>query len=482
MRSNMQAAACFGVRGGLGRILFVLLAAILIHPSALEAQVQPVEPYYAVVTRDDVPMRCKDGAPYYPVRMLERGQVVRVDGESPWWVRVHYLPGMHAFVKADEVRVDDSARELVLTRPSRLMASNVAGGERGNWWYLLDEELPAGTRLPIARTLRTADDRVFGYLVPAPGDARGYIRQEVIRHATSEEVERYRAALAGEGTPDPETPDPDREAEQEAERRAERERERQREEEEAARREAEREREAQREQRAGEKPDDPEVPDPTGTEAERETPAAEEITMRPAEPDDVRRDAEGLPVASVETLSELFEESMRAPIREVELDEVIGEFRRKIDVLREPGATDADRRLAQMLRARLDALTLRQELQESIFATEQSTRRLDERTEHVARVVREAERQQAYAIVGRLVPSTVYDGSRLPLMYRIQSVDTGFSRTIGYITPTAELELDGKLGRVVGVVGHARYDGALRVNVVTPRRVDVLEAAAAGAP
>ena len=46
-----------------------------------------------------------------------------------------------------------------------------------------------------------------------------------------------------------------------------------------------------------------------------------------------------------------------------------------------------------------------------------------------------------YQLVGRLVVSNVYNGERLPKMYRIQSVSRvdGSPRTLGYVTP-AEFE------------------------------------------
>ncbi len=49
-------------------------------------------------------------------------------------------------------------------------------------------------------------------------------------------------------------------------------------------------------------------------------------------------------------------------------------------------------------------------------------------------------------------------------------------RTIGYLAPGGPVDLDAKLGRVVGVQGDARFDDALRLSIVTPREIDVLTA------
>jgi hypothetical protein len=59
-------------------------------------------------------------------------------------------------------------------------------------------------------------------------------------------------------------------------------------------------------------------------------------------------------------------------------------------------------------------------------------------------------------------------------MYRIESADSGMTRTVGYIVPTDGLDVLANIGRVVGVVGEARYDEALRVNVVAATRLDNL--------
>jgi len=79
-------------------------------------------------------------------------------------------------------------------------------------------------------------------------------------------------------------------------------------------------------------------------------------------------------------------------------------------------------------------------------------------------------------MVGRLAPSAVYNGDRLPLMYRVQSVDplTG-PRTIGYVRPQEGQRLDGSLGQIVGIIGSTTDDDALSLRIIRPERVDVLD-------
>ncbi len=76
-----------------------------------------------------------------------------------------------------------------------------------------------------------------------------------------------------------------------------------------------------------------------------------------------------------------------------------------------------------------------------------------------------------YTMVGRLNSSRVYDGTRLPLLYRLQDPVGG--RTLGYVKPTKDVDLTPGLGRMVGIVGTKSYDAGYRLMIVTPRRFDI---------
>ena len=67
-----------------------------------------------------------------------------------------------------------------------------------------------------------------------------------------------------------------------------------------------------------------------------------------------------------------------------------------------------------------------------------------------------------------------YDGKRLPLLYRLMSVEGGAGRTLAYIAPAEGTDIAGKLGTIVGVVGTREGAAGLRAQVITPRRIDVL--------
>jgi hypothetical protein len=162
------------------------------------------------VTKDSVPMKCADGGIFYAVSILKQGQVLRVDGEGPGWLRVEYLPGMKAYVKAADANADAGGKTIRLSRPSRLMAANVQPSRP--WQFLLDSELPAGTTFTVLETVKGTDGTIEGFLVPAPSQARGYVKSDQLRRATPEESAAATPAKpAGEATPPeavkPTTPD-----------------------------------------------------------------------------------------------------------------------------------------------------------------------------------------------------------------------------------------------------------------------------------
>ena len=83
-----------------------------------------------------------------------------------------------------------------------------------------------------------------------------------------------------------------------------------------------------------------------------------------------------------------------------------------------------------------------------------------------------------YVAVGRLAASIIYDGRRLPRLFRVQDVDTG--RTVAYMRPEEGFDLHGMLGQVVGVAGIRSYEGTLRINIVEPKRIDLLTSPTSG--
>lgn len=189
----------------------LLLAAPLLIASDARADAKAAPPRFVVVNQDRTPMKCSGGAPFYAVRTLDPGQVLRVDGEETGWLRVEYLAGMLAYVRAEEVELDAGAKTLRLIRPSRLFAVNERTGDRANWWNLLEQELPVGTVLQLNETVKGMDEVTRGYLVTAPAQARAYVRADAVRPALEVEASSYkgRTDLAAISTAKPAVPGAD---------------------------------------------------------------------------------------------------------------------------------------------------------------------------------------------------------------------------------------------------------------------------------
>jgi len=122
---------------------------------------------------------------------------------------------------------------------------------------------------------------------------------------------------------------------------------------------------------------------------------------------------------------------------------------------------------------------MREDLQKSFREAQQRNSQFSEGEKRLAAEIGAIQQQRRYAAVGRLIASTVYDGVTLPKMYRVVSLD-GFGRSIGYVAPSADFEVESRLGLVVGIVGEARFDEALRLNIIKPERIDALTVTRAG--
>jgi hypothetical protein len=81
--------------------------------------------------------------------------------------------------------------------------------------------------------------------------------------------------------------------------------------------------------------------------------------------------------------------------------------------------------------------------------------------------------RQQYTAIGVLNASVVYDGERLPRLYRLQDPVSG--HTTAYLMEDPELKLSSMLGLVVGVKGNEGFDESLRRTIITPKTVAVLQ-------
>lgn len=463
-----------------GLLLSAGLAAAAL-PTPAFAQAKDVTPYHAVITADGTPLRCADITGAYRVAELAKGQVVIVDSESPDWTRVAYPPKTGAFVRAEDAQLDGSA--VKLTQPSKLRAANAVSGFGASWKSLLAEPLAAGTSLKLMETVKAEDGAVIGYRVVAPDSARGFISPSALRRATDAEVAAYKKSIGApaEARPAEAKPAETKPAETK-----------------------------QPEAKPAEsKPPQPKPADPAATptaptdnslltpitpEGTTPDPAAHPapavapapapadaaptvVEQKPVQPGQAAP-AQPRAVGTLESLEASFQKVRKEPVLEAELEPLMVEIDRTIS---STDKTKFPRRHAQLTQ-RYDYLKLQVDYRDRLRTLEEARQRIDAARDQSQQRLAELEAQRVYTVVGQLLPSNVYDGKDLPLMYRLQSVGGVVPRTLGYVKPQEQLQLPAKLGMVVGLIGQANLDPSLRLSIFDAVRVDVLKAADNVAP
>lgn len=422
--------------------------------AAGQIEVEPAEqPEFVAVAGPDAVLRCGPTASHYVIAELEPGQVLAAYGEAGEYRLVGYPPGLSAFVNGSVVELDATGTTARLTRPSRLKAANLHYGLRGSWKSALERPLLAGTPLRVLESIEATDGETY-YRVEAPSTARAFVLADSLRPATREEVTAFlalRRAPAGQlpqpsdAVPADQTP-PNRPNEP------------------PPTQPATAGQPAAGTPAAGLPPTLDPRPRPTQPQA---TEPSQSQPAQPSQPSPRARLA-----AQIRELESVYVQVMAQPILEAECEEAMAEFRRLLEQI-EPTPETAP--LRARLQQRLDLLALRVELRRELVALAEARQSVDQRVAELARHVAQLDRSRQYTIVGRLAPSTVYDGKRLPLMYRVQSVGDAVPRTLGYLRPDeTDDELGSMLGQIVGVVGRAELDRSLSLRIVQPERVDLL--------
>lgn len=441
-----------------------LLAAVL--APAAHAQTRDVEPYYVTVTEDQSLLRAGNLRSYYPIATLKPGTVLRVTGESDRWLRVEYPKGVLALVRADHATLNQADGIVTLSRSGALKAlSDTRYGVDGSFRDVQGPETPATTQLKHHRTETSSRGLVF-YVVDAPSGAAGFVETAQTRRAVPSEVHAYRESLTQEPGTQPAPADPETTPPQN---------------EQPVRVPSEQEQETQ--QPASEDPV-PTVMEPMRIEPGRaptqDPPSVTNPTpeQNPA-PAEVRTPTEesGRPGAaldrmpSLEALSAAFDAVRRQETLGAEVDELVAAFERVL--ANTPDSVDNESTRA-WLQQRLTLLDIRKRLQKSLQDVAAAQARLKDGNQQSAEAMAELQASAIYDYVGKLEKSAVYNGNRLPLMYRLVSIGEGVPRTLGYIEPKEGLDLDRKLGVLVGISGGGNQRADLRLSTIDATNVVIL--------
>lgn len=469
------------------RLLPVLVLTGLI--SQAPAQVEPVEPVWMTVTRD-IEMRCGDLTTFYKVADLNRGQVVRMDARSTRWARIIYPVGQHAFVAAADADVISDTQLRLRSNTARVRAPNVISGIPGSWRSLYLGDVKPGTVFEIMGKVEAREGQVIGYRVKPPHPPAvdhppyGYVELAALRQSTPPEIEAHLTALRpvepdpAEPKPAPPhaTPDPDADRPPVTE-------------------SPEPEPQPAPEPKPEPRPEP--APEPTPQPQPRadapDTSLLDDMVLPGAEPTPEpapeSRPAEATPppetTPTPQPSSETARDWLTWPELEAELSRVRARGGEAVDDSLEELIAEYDRTLARAetepmrraINSRLEWLRLRKATRDERLALDAALEQAQQLRTQTGRRIREWQSSRGYDIVGRLVPSSVYDGTRLPRMYRVRAAEeSGLVRTVGYLRDVPALELESKVGQIVGVIGESRLDRALHLRIITPVRIDTLEA------
>ncbi|UCD74790.1 MAG: hypothetical protein JSV91_13505 [Phycisphaerales bacterium] len=432
--------------------------------------------YLAVVTTDNTPIRAGNATSYYCLGKAKAGSMVKVNGTEKYRFfpvatvgptfkdYFGYVRQPHG--KADLLRIAPDGK-TALTLGQVDVEGAYLDEETGT--YRPDESLswkPLVT-LKVEQPLRVLEtlDLPTGlvYRVALPETCTAWIHGRNIRRATAEEIEAWEAALIAEKQArqqKPQTPGEVRAAP-----------------------------EAGQQALAQEEPILPPVAEPDSTPAEPPTtpsgqpttpgevspPAGEQAaeTAPPLSAAEIVEDAQPTPVdeaelarAALEDLEAAFELLKQEPIEKAEVSTLRQLY---LDLVQEHAG---DATVARFADQRARQLAIWEEIQRRKVELAMVRARADVTSEQ-AQAVRLAMAHSAdYVAVGRLDASTIYDGQRLPQLFRLQDAGTG--RTIAYIRPTEGFDLVGMLGQLVGIAGEKAYDGGLRLNLIKPTQIDSL--------
>ncbi len=423
--------------------------------------------YWAVVTGSAVNVRSGPSAQSaYAFGKLKQGDLVRVLKEEYGWARVqtegNAFGDVFAFVPADR-RVTLSADGTTATVSARteVRAPNVEAGSSPDKSWKQIGSAEAGTTLSVLGTATGEKESVYKVKVPATSEA--WINMQFIRKANAAESATAMTATAPApaavavttpvataattettattvtsgvavpvNAPDAGAPAPTPIAAD-----------------------------------FGSSPIIPPLLGQQPVNASVETPAAETVTVetvttttRTTKPKFVSRRT------TLDDLETQFKAVRSQPEASAEFEALLPKY----DEL--ATANDAARGVQGVAGARAKQLSLLIETQRG----SQEIRRIDAKRntnkQDIAELVMNIQRRSDFTAIGVLNASAVYDGERLPEMYRVCDPITG--ATIAYVEPNADIAMAPMIGTLVGVKGGKQYDPALRITVITPLSIDLL--------
>ena len=456
-------AFCIAGIGALAPCALLQHAAAQSPDGGAAATAPAAEPYIAVVTADNVYVRSAPSVQSsYPFGKLKRGDLVRVGAEEFGWARVQTegpaFAQIYGIVPADSrVTVSEDGTTLSVNAKSELRAPNISTPDAGlaaSWKQI--SRLDPGMTLSVVDRVDSERDAVYRVRLPAAGE--GWVNMNFLRRASQAEIVKFNAPTAQDVATM-----------------------------------AAADVVAQQVQAPVAAPadggtsagaTDAVAPDITGGSTPIDATGTSTVGTDVIVTGDATRAKASEPTpppAPVKTPEQIAFERRRATMADLEglYTSIRGQSKAEAELHALRGryldlavVAAGDPEVVSKANGRAEQLRLEIEVQSRIIELERMKARIEGERDSIASVARAIEARSEYTVVGILNASLVYDGQRLPLLYRIQDPSTG--QTVAYIAPGPGFQLPTMLGNLIGVRGEKSYDEALRVDVVAPRAVDIL--------
>lgn len=427
-------------------------------------------PYWATVNGDNVLLRSSASSQNtYPFGRLFTGQPVKVIETEYGWSKVQAVgptfANLYGFVKAsDAVQYDRAAKKATVVGKASLTAPNMDAkfAPDKSWREII--VLAEGDTLEVIEEVQAQSDTY--YSVRLPSKAFGWVHSQFISPVSQQEADTLEAALlqsspAPAGAQQPASP-PTRGADAGAA---------------PANTDAVRPVAPESPQAgtpdssaAGGTATPPAIVNNVPGAAPQETAEQAAERARAAAAEEAARAARMERAVRQATYADL--EATWAVVRAQRAEEAeLDALRQRYLALAEDEVAPAGTR--DLSRARAEQLALRIEAQQAILELANQRAAMASRTQSIADLELALLKRRSFDGVGRLSASTVYDGTRLPLLYKLADPATG--HTIAYVLPGPTTTPSEALGLVVGLKGKKRYDETLRVDVYEPTLIEVLD-------
>ena len=447
----------------LALLLIVLVLPVFSTTTMAQAPAAaPSKSYSGTVAANDVYIRCGPSATStYPFGKLSMGDVVEVIEDSFGWAMVRTsgpsFKNIYGYVLAnDKVVLSADGQTLTVNAETEVRAPNIGADGNPDASFKAIGKVNSGEMLKVVATINGEREKVYKISIPA--SCKGYINGNYIRRSSAGEATKMAEAKASAPVVKPATGATTV---------------------------------AVIEEKTKEVSETIPATDTTPAEVITEETKKEtvitETVVTPAPTEVAKPAAKAVevvvvpPPPPVKTPQMIAAEKRRQTFKDLEVIWVavkaeplasseVGVLKERYMILMNDSECEAE--IRNVVETRVKQLIVQIEAQQRIRQLKELRSVMDADTDQVRAIKIALEARSDYTVVGILNASSIYDGKRLPLLYRL--VDPAVGQTVAYVTAKNPAQLATMLGTLVGIRGEKRYDEALRVSVIDPTAVEIL--------